>query len=78
MGGSKQRGRHTRNASDELHVAELEEFYEDVYEQQRGSGKRDSGRTLRGGAVSDANDGLLRQKSGRRTRKSAQPSLSEV
>ena len=46
MGKGGARGRHQRNSSDELRVADLEELYEDVYEQQRGSGKRDSGRSL--------------------------------
>eukprot|EP01043_Picozoa_sp_COSAG02_P042353 COSAG02_NODE_3595_length_6511_cov_2.766064_3_plen_1593_part_01 len=77
MGKGGARGRHSRNSSDELRVADLEELYEDVYVQQRGSGKRDSGRSLVARRSVDAGpqdaDGLPRQRSsGRRLRKSAQ------
>ena len=75
MAGARRAG-HQRKSSDELRAADLEEMYEDVYEQQRGSGKRDSGRTLVTRKSVDNGphdgDGLSRQKSHGRHRRSAQ------
>ena len=81
-------GRHRRTLSAEEQIAapaaDLEELYEDVYDQQRGSGKSNSGRALVAQRRSVDNgstvaDGVVRQKShGRRAQRRSTQATSEV